>query len=99
VELHIPLSLDMSVLLFELAVCVILAPACAAFLAMLGHRFRQRSLHKIPGPSNPSLFWGKIHGLQKNGPHVEWNEQVIGVTCTTPMPFRSTKDYTGHMEP
>ncbi|KAI9458423.1 cytochrome P450 [Lactarius psammicola] len=48
----------MSTLLFELAVCVILAPTCAAFLAMLGHRFRQRSLHKIPGPSNASLIWG-----------------------------------------
>ena len=96
---HIPLALDMYSLLFKLAACIILASACAAFLALLRARFRQRSLHKIPGPSNPSLFWGKILGLQKDRSHIEWNEQVIGTKCTIPMPFRSTKDYTGHMEP
>ncbi|KAI9458420.1 cytochrome P450 [Lactarius psammicola] len=48
----------MSILLFELVACVLVAPACVAFFAVLRHRFRQRSLHKIPGPSNPSLFWG-----------------------------------------
>ncbi|KAI9458422.1 cytochrome P450 [Lactarius psammicola] len=40
--------------LFELAACGIVALACAT---LLRHWFRQLSLHKIPGPSNPSLFW------------------------------------------
>ena len=92
-----PLCLDMSVLL---AACVILASACATCLAVLWPRFRQRRLHlhKIPGPLNPSLFWGNIL-FTKDRSHVERNEQVIGARCTTPMPFHSTKDYTGHMEP
>ncbi|KAI9439892.1 cytochrome P450 [Lactarius indigo] len=36
----------------------LVALAVAASLAVLNHRVRQRSLQRIPGPSNPSLFWG-----------------------------------------
>ncbi|KAN0127843.1 Cytochrome P450 [Lactarius tabidus] len=54
----------MSVLL---AACVILTSACATFLAVLWPRFKQRCLHKIPGPSNPSLFWG--HWRQMYNPN------------------------------
>ncbi|KAI9443764.1 cytochrome P450 [Lactarius psammicola] len=44
--------------LFEFAVYALVALTGVASLAVLRHRFRQRSLQKIPGPSNPSLFWG-----------------------------------------
>lgn len=98
-KLHTPLSLGMSVFLLELAACIILASACAALFVELRMRFRQRSLHKIPGPSNPSLLWGKFLRLPKDRSHVERNEQVIRTKCTIPIPFRSTKDYTGHMDP
>ncbi|KAH8986070.1 cytochrome P450 [Lactarius hatsudake] len=43
--------------LFEVAAYALVALAGAASLTLLRHRFRQRSLLKIPGPSNPSLFW------------------------------------------
>ncbi|KAH9073511.1 cytochrome P450 [Lactarius deliciosus] len=43
--------------LFEVAAYALVALAGAASLILLGHRFRQRSLLKIPGPSKPSLFW------------------------------------------
>ncbi len=93
-----PLPFDMSVRYFELVAYALVALAGAASLASLRHRFRQRSLQKIPGPPNPSYFWGKVHSLEKLGQHIERNEQVIGVTCTTLTPIRSTKDYTGHTE-
>ncbi|KAH9024224.1 cytochrome P450 [Lactarius pseudohatsudake] len=44
--------------LFDVATYALVALAGAASLTLLRHRFRQRSLLKIPGPSNPSLFWG-----------------------------------------
>ncbi|KAH9046662.1 cytochrome P450 [Lactarius hengduanensis] len=44
--------------LFDVATYALVALAGAASLILLRHRFRQRSLLKIPGPSNPSLFWG-----------------------------------------
>ncbi|KAI9440827.1 cytochrome P450 [Lactarius indigo] len=53
----------MPVFLFELAACVIVALACSAILAVLRRRSRQRSLHKIPGPSNPSLFSGHFRHM------------------------------------
>ena len=59
-----PPLVDMSVLLFKLAVYALVALACVATLAVLRHWLRQRILQKIPGPSNPSLFWGKIHQIQ-----------------------------------
>ncbi|KAH9175545.1 cytochrome P450 [Lactarius sanguifluus] len=43
--------------LFEVAAYALVALAGAASLTLLRHRFRQRSLLKIPGPSNSSLFW------------------------------------------
>ncbi|KAI9442924.1 cytochrome P450 [Lactarius indigo] len=49
--------------LFDVAACALVVLAGAASLALLGHRFRQRSLLKIPGPSNPSLFWGHWHHM------------------------------------
>ncbi|KAH9031912.1 cytochrome P450 [Lactarius pseudohatsudake] len=50
--------IDMSVLIFRFVAYAIVALAGAVLLSVLKHRFRQRSLLKIPGPSNPSLFWG-----------------------------------------
>ncbi|KAH9165536.1 cytochrome P450 [Lactarius sanguifluus] len=44
--------------LFGVAAYALVALAGAASLTLLRHRFRQRSILKIPGPSNPSLFWG-----------------------------------------
>ncbi|KAI9443760.1 cytochrome P450 [Lactarius psammicola] len=44
--------------LFEFSAYALAALVGVASLAVLKHRFRQRSLQKIPGPSNPSLFWG-----------------------------------------
>lgn len=64
-SLRIPTVVDMYVLLFELAVYALVALACAASIAVLRHWLRQRILQKIPGPSNPSLFWGKTHQLRK----------------------------------
>jgi hypothetical protein len=49
----------MLVLLFKFASYVFLAFAGGAFLVVLRHRFRQQHLWKIPGPSAPSLIWGK----------------------------------------
>ncbi|KAH9175552.1 cytochrome P450 [Lactarius sanguifluus] len=49
--------------LFEVAAYALVALAGAASLTLLRHRFRQRSLLKIPGPSNPSLFWGHLHHI------------------------------------
>ncbi|KAH9023443.1 cytochrome P450 [Lactarius pseudohatsudake] len=43
--------------LFEVVAYALVALAGAVSLALLSHRFRQRILLKIPGPSNPSLFW------------------------------------------
>ncbi|KAH9024960.1 cytochrome P450 [Lactarius hengduanensis] len=48
----------MSAFFFEPAAYTLVALACAATLVVLRHGLRQRSLQKIPGPSNPSLFWG-----------------------------------------
>jgi hypothetical protein len=57
--------------LFQFAAYALVALAGAASLALLRHRFRQRSLQNIPGPSNPSLFWGKLRRLEKNGSRAE----------------------------
>ncbi|KAH9039749.1 cytochrome P450 [Lactarius hengduanensis] len=46
--------------LFEVVAYSLVALAGAASLALLSHRFRQRNLLKIPGPPNPSLFWGHL---------------------------------------
>ncbi|KAH8984241.1 cytochrome P450 [Lactarius akahatsu] len=43
--------------LFVVAAYALVALAGAASLTFLRRRFRQRNLLKIPGPSNPSLFW------------------------------------------
>ncbi|KAH9166702.1 cytochrome P450 [Lactarius sanguifluus] len=48
----------MSAFFFEPAAYALVALACVATLVVLRHGLRQRSLQKIPGPSNPSLFWG-----------------------------------------
>ncbi|KAF8264769.1 cytochrome P450 [Lactarius quietus] len=56
----------MPILYFKLAACLILASTCAAFIALLWRRFRLRGLLKIPGLSNPSLFWG--HSLAMYNP-------------------------------
>jgi cytochrome P450 len=48
----------MSVPTSRFAAYVIAALAGAFLLSLLRHRFRQRCLQKIPGPSNPSLIWG-----------------------------------------
>ena len=66
----IPTSLDMFPL-FQFAAYALVALAGAASLTLLRHRFRQRSLQKIPGPSNPSLFWGKLRKSEKNESHAE----------------------------
>jgi hypothetical protein len=49
--------------LFQFATYAPVALVGAALLALLRHRFRQRGLQKIPGPSNPSLFWGHWHHM------------------------------------
>ncbi|KAH9066038.1 cytochrome P450 [Lactarius deliciosus] len=49
--------------LFEVVAYALVALAGAVSVALLGHRFRQRNLLKIPGPSNPSLFWGHLHHM------------------------------------
>ncbi|KAH9003662.1 cytochrome P450 [Lactarius hatsudake] len=51
----------MSVLIFRFVAYAIVALAGAILLSVLKHRFRQRSLLNIPGPSNPSLFWDAGH--------------------------------------
>jgi hypothetical protein len=89
----------MSVRYFELVTYVLAALAGVASLAALRLRLRQRSLQKIPGPPNPSHFWGKVSQVRETRRHFERNEQVIGVTCTTLTPIRSMKDCTGHTEP
>ncbi|KAI9458417.1 cytochrome P450 [Lactarius psammicola] len=48
----------MSVHYFELVAYSLVALAGAVSLSVLRHRFRQRCLQKIPGPPNPSRFWG-----------------------------------------
>jgi hypothetical protein len=62
---HFP---NMLVLLFKFASYAFLAFAGAAFFVIVRHRFRQQHLWKIPGPSNPSVVWGKIHasGTMRN---------------------------------
>jgi hypothetical protein len=55
----------MLVLLFKFASYAFLAFSGAAFLVSLRRRFRQLHLWKIPGPSNPSLVWGKIHSSER----------------------------------
>jgi hypothetical protein len=96
------MPLDMSVLIFRFAayavVALALAMAGAVFLPVLKHRFRQRALHKILGPSSPSVIWGKCHSLDKNRPYAQRDMKVIRVTFSTIMPFGSTKGYTEHME-
>ena len=57
--------------LFEFAAYTLVALAGVATIALHMHKFRQRSLQKIPGPSNTSLFWGKLRGLEKTGSHAE----------------------------
>ena len=47
------------------AIAGIAALASAVLFSLLRHRFRQRGLQKIPGPSNPSLIWGKTHIAQR----------------------------------
>ncbi len=66
----IPTSLNMFSL-FKFSTYALVTLAGAASLALLRHRFRQRSLQKIPGPSNPSLVWGELRGLEKIGSHAE----------------------------
>ncbi len=88
----------MSVLIFRFAAYAIVALAGAVLLPVLKHRFRQRCLQKIPGPSNPSLIWGKSHELEKKQPHAQRDVKVIGVTFSTTVPISSTKRYTGHTE-
>ncbi|KAF8270646.1 cytochrome P450 [Lactarius quietus] len=48
----------MSISYFELVAYALIVLVGAASLPAIGHRFRQRSLHKIPGPPSPSRFWG-----------------------------------------
>ena len=62
---------DMSIPYFERVAYALVALVGAASLAAFGHRFRQRTLHKIPGPPNPSRFWGNVHRLEKLEPRVE----------------------------
>ena len=96
------MSLGMSILIFRFAayavVALPLALAGAVLLSILKRRFRQRSLQKIPGPSNTSLIWGKSHALEKNRPYTERDVKVIRVKFSTAMPFSSTKGYTRNME-
>jgi|SRR6266404_139098 len=62
-----PRSFNMSSV-FEFAPYVLVVLAGVASLAVLGNTFRQRSsLQHIPGPPNPSLFWGKLRGLEEHG--------------------------------
>ncbi|KAH9023440.1 cytochrome P450 [Lactarius pseudohatsudake] len=49
--------------LFVVAAYALVALAGAASLTFLSRRFRQRGLLKIPGPSNPSFFWGHWHHI------------------------------------
>ncbi|KAH9021020.1 cytochrome P450 [Lactarius pseudohatsudake] len=49
--------------LFEVVAYALIALAGATSLALLSHRFKQRNLLKIPGPSNPSLFLGHLHHM------------------------------------
>jgi hypothetical protein len=96
------MSLDMSVLIFRFPayaiVALALALAGAVLLPVLKHRFRQRSLQKIPGPSSPSFIWGKCHRLEKNRSHAQRDMKVIRATFSTTMPFSSTKGYTERTE-
>jgi hypothetical protein len=50
---------------FELVVLALVVLVVAASLAAIGHRLRQKSLQKIPGPPNPSRFWGNVHSQDK----------------------------------
>ena len=45
---------------FKLALYSLFTAAGSVFLVILKHRLKQRCLWKIPGPSNPSLLWGKF---------------------------------------
>ncbi|KAI9453265.1 cytochrome P450 [Lactarius psammicola] len=49
--------------LFEFAAYSLLALAGVTSLAALRHRFRQRSLRKIPGPLNHSFFLGHVRQI------------------------------------
>jgi hypothetical protein len=60
-----PTSLIMALFLLKLSSYSLLALASATFLAVLKRRLRQRGLCKIPGPTNTSFFWGKIHWLER----------------------------------
>ena len=62
VSLLRPTSLIMALFLFNLSMYTLVAMASVTTLVVLKRRLRQRSLYKIPGPSNPSIFWGKIYG-------------------------------------
>jgi hypothetical protein len=62
-----PTPLFMALFLFKISAYALLALASATFLAVLKRRLRQRSLCKIPGPSNPSFFWG--HWRHMFNPH------------------------------
>ncbi|KAH9177419.1 hypothetical protein EDB89DRAFT_1543911 [Lactarius sanguifluus] len=77
----IPTFLDMFAL-FEFAAyaCAyaLVALAVAASLAVLRHRVRQRSLQRFPGPSNPSLFWGKLC-REENGSHAERTKRPLAL--------------------
>jgi hypothetical protein len=67
----------MALFLFKISAYALLALASATFLAVLKRRLRQRSLCKIPGPSNPSFFWGKIHELERTGRMLNWMRRSL----------------------
>jgi hypothetical protein len=82
--------------LFQFAAYALVALAGAALLALLRHRFSQRSLQNIPGPSNPSLFWGKLRRLEKDGSRAErtrrpWASYVQPLLCPL-VPRRAIQD-------
>lgn len=60
-------SLVMTIFFFKLSAYALVALASAALLALLKRRLRQRGLCKIPGPTNPSFVWGKLHGSEITG--------------------------------
>ncbi len=90
----IPTSLNMFSL-FEFVAYALVALAGVASLAVLRHRFRQRTLQKIPGPSNPSPFWGELRRLEKNGSHAERTRRSLASyvqPLCPPIPRRAIQD-------
>ena len=93
-HLLIPTSLSMFAL-FEFAAYALVALVGVALLAVYRHRLRQRSLLKIPGPSNPSLFWGKLRWSKKNGLHAEIKRRPFASyvqPLRLPVPRRAIQD-------